>query len=126
LSQKQPKKAHKTANISNFTRAPQEKLLGGWMSAAEPEDQHTMVASGRRSELPEAAHTNFILKSLVIIVEQCENIFCIMFFRIKLKCDIYILGGLYIVIIYKFFSCVIKKCGDEFNTKIYDCCAFCQ
>jgi hypothetical protein len=52
---------------------------------------------------------NFILKSLVIIVEQCENIFCIMFLRIKLKCDIYILGGLYIVIIYKFSYVLLKN-----------------
>jgi hypothetical protein len=54
---KTAKKAHKTANISNFARGPQERLLGGWISAAEPEDQRTMVAWGRRSELPESPHT---------------------------------------------------------------------
>jgi hypothetical protein len=43
---------------------------------------------------------NYILKSPIITIEQCEGIFCTMFFRIELKCDTCILGGLYIVIMY--------------------------
>ncbi len=42
----------------------------------------------------------FVLKSPIIIVKQCENIFCIMFSKIELKCDTSNLGGLYIAIIY--------------------------
>ncbi len=47
-----------------------------------------------------------ILKSLIIIVGQCEGIFCVMFSRIELKCDTYNLGGLYIAIMYN-ASCVL-------------------
>ncbi len=42
----------------------------------------------------------FILKSPIIIVGQCEGIFCTLFSRIKLKCDTCILGSLYITIMY--------------------------
>jgi hypothetical protein len=42
----------------------------------------------------------YTLKSLIIIVRQCESIFCTMFFRIKLKCDTYILVVSYITIMY--------------------------
>jgi len=41
-----------------------------------------------------------ILKSPIIIVGQCEAIFCIMLSKIQLKCDNWILGGLYIAIMY--------------------------
>jgi hypothetical protein len=68
-----------------------------------------------------------ILKSPIIIVGQCEGFFCIMFSRIELKCDICILGGLYIAIMYNVYHVLsLKKCGDKFNTKICDCCVFCQ
>ncbi len=40
------------------------------------------------------------MKSPIITVEQCESIFCTMFFRIELKCDTCILGGLCIAIMY--------------------------
>jgi hypothetical protein len=52
---------------------------------------------------------NSILKSPIIIIGQCESTFCIMFFRIELKCDTCILGGLYIAIIYKFFHVLLKN-----------------
>jgi len=42
----------------------------------------------------------FILKFPIITIEQCESIFCTMFFKIELTCDTYILGGLYIAIMY--------------------------
>jgi hypothetical protein len=48
-----------------------------------------------------------ILKSPIITIRQCEGIFCIMFYRIELKCDTRILGGLYIAIMY-IVSCVLS------------------
>jgi hypothetical protein len=49
------------------------------------------------------------LKSPIIIVKQCENIFCIMFFKIELKCDTSNLGGLYIAIIYNVYYVLSLK-----------------
>ncbi len=49
------------------------------------------------------------MKSPIIIVGKCEGIFCTMFFKIELKCDIYILGGLYIAFMYNVFQVLLLK-----------------
>jgi len=51
----------------------------------------------------------FILKSPIITIGQCEDIFCTLFFMIKLKCDICILGGLYITIMYNAYHVLSLK-----------------
>jgi hypothetical protein len=59
----------------------------------------------------------FILKSLIITIRQCESILCIMFFYIELKCDTYILGDLYIAIMYNAF-CVLSLKNAMINSTL--------
>jgi hypothetical protein len=50
-----------------------------------------------------------ILKSPIITIEQCEGIFCTIFFKIKLKCDTCIWGGLYIAMMYNAYHVLSLK-----------------
>ncbi len=49
------------------------------------------------------------MNSPIITIRQRERIFCIIFFMIELKCDTYILGGLYIAIMYNVFHVLSLK-----------------
>jgi len=52
---------------------------------------------------------NSRLKSPIITIGKGESNFCILFYRIELKCDTCILGGLYIAIMYNAFRVLSLK-----------------